>query len=169
MSTKTACYKDMRVQVNTSYCNPRSRPATGLVPCNTQPCPARWDLQGKHNFRTNPRNTYLDSWIRSPLTMAYWSCLDEYIWNESGPYSLPDSTNLSFSLFTLHRLCNSQKHSAVIVWHCADVWMYHHETSHGNEKIRMEGVLGHQGGHVISILTTYQLFHLFPSFIFAFL
>lgn len=41
MSTKSACYKDLRVQVNTSYCNPRSRPATGVVPCNSQPCPAR--------------------------------------------------------------------------------------------------------------------------------
>lgn len=45
MNTKTACYKDMRAQVNTSFCNPRSRPATGLVPCNTQPCPTRWDLR----------------------------------------------------------------------------------------------------------------------------
>ncbi|XP_053699807.1 A disintegrin and metalloproteinase with thrombospondin motifs 16 [Synchiropus splendidus] len=42
MNTKSACYKDMRVQVNTSYCNPRSRPATGPMPCNTQPCPASW-------------------------------------------------------------------------------------------------------------------------------
>ncbi|XP_072317058.1 A disintegrin and metalloproteinase with thrombospondin motifs 16 [Eucyclogobius newberryi] len=44
MSTKTACFKDLRVQVNTSYCNPRSRPATGIVPCNTQPCPASWSV-----------------------------------------------------------------------------------------------------------------------------
>lgn len=44
MNTKSACYKDLRVQVNTSYCNPRSRPATGLMPCNTQPCPSRSDL-----------------------------------------------------------------------------------------------------------------------------
>ncbi len=43
MNTKSACYKDLRVQVNTSYCNPRSRPATGLMPCNTQPCPTRSD------------------------------------------------------------------------------------------------------------------------------
>lgn len=41
MNTKSACYKDLRVQVNTSYCNPRSRPVTGLMPCNTQPCPSR--------------------------------------------------------------------------------------------------------------------------------
>lgn len=34
----------------------------------------------------------------------------------------------------------------------------------------MEGVLAHQGVHVINILTTYyQLFHLFLSFILAFL
>lgn len=43
MNTKSACYKDLRVQVNTSYCNPKSRPATGSMPCNTQPCPARLD------------------------------------------------------------------------------------------------------------------------------
>ncbi|XP_051921668.1 A disintegrin and metalloproteinase with thrombospondin motifs 16 isoform X1 [Hippocampus zosterae] len=44
MNTKPACYKDMRVQVNTSYCNPRSRPTTGMMPCNTQPCPASWSV-----------------------------------------------------------------------------------------------------------------------------
>ncbi|XP_037641856.1 A disintegrin and metalloproteinase with thrombospondin motifs 16 [Sebastes umbrosus] len=44
MNTKSACYKDLRVQVNTSHCNPRSRPATGLMPCNTQPCPASWSV-----------------------------------------------------------------------------------------------------------------------------
>ncbi|KAL6108924.1 adamts16 [Pungitius sinensis] len=44
MNTKSACYKDLRVQVNTSYCNPRSRPAIGLMPCNTQPCPASWSV-----------------------------------------------------------------------------------------------------------------------------
>lgn len=41
MVTKSACYKDLRVQVNTSYCNSRTRPSTGVVSCNTQPCPAR--------------------------------------------------------------------------------------------------------------------------------
>ncbi|XP_061531476.1 A disintegrin and metalloproteinase with thrombospondin motifs 16 [Phycodurus eques] len=44
MNTQPACYKDLRVQVNTSYCNPRSRPATGTMPCNTQPCPASWSV-----------------------------------------------------------------------------------------------------------------------------
>ncbi|TNN79764.1 A disintegrin and metalloproteinase with thrombospondin motifs 16 [Liparis tanakae] len=44
MNTKAACYKDLRVQVNTSYCNTKSRPATGLMPCNTQPCPASWSV-----------------------------------------------------------------------------------------------------------------------------
>ncbi|CAL8289351.1 unnamed protein product [Merluccius merluccius] len=42
MHTKPACYKDLRVQVNTSYCSAKSRPATGPMPCNTQPCPASW-------------------------------------------------------------------------------------------------------------------------------
>ncbi|XP_077454766.1 A disintegrin and metalloproteinase with thrombospondin motifs 16 isoform X1 [Stigmatopora argus] len=44
MNTKPACYKDMRVQVTTSYCNPRSRPTPGIIPCNTQPCPASWSM-----------------------------------------------------------------------------------------------------------------------------
>ncbi|XP_072250752.1 A disintegrin and metalloproteinase with thrombospondin motifs 16 [Leuresthes tenuis] len=44
MNTKSACYKDLRVQVNVSYCNPRSRPVTGVMPCNTQPCPASWSV-----------------------------------------------------------------------------------------------------------------------------
>uniref|UniRef100_A0A8C6UWE2 ADAM metallopeptidase with thrombospondin type 1 motif, 16 n=1 Tax=Neogobius melanostomus TaxID=47308 RepID=A0A8C6UWE2_9GOBI len=44
MNTKAACYKDLRVQVNMSYCNPRSKPTTGLVPCNSQPCPASWSM-----------------------------------------------------------------------------------------------------------------------------
>ncbi|XP_034142841.1 A disintegrin and metalloproteinase with thrombospondin motifs 16 [Esox lucius] len=44
MNTKSACYKDLRAQVNTSYCNPRTKPATGLMPCNTQPCPASWSV-----------------------------------------------------------------------------------------------------------------------------
>ncbi|XP_054638948.1 A disintegrin and metalloproteinase with thrombospondin motifs 16 isoform X1 [Dunckerocampus dactyliophorus] len=44
MNTKPACYKDMRFQVNTSYCNARSRPATGVIPCNIQPCPASWSV-----------------------------------------------------------------------------------------------------------------------------
>ncbi|KAL2084878.1 hypothetical protein ACEWY4_020396 [Coilia grayii] len=39
MMTKVACYRDLRVQVNTSLCNPRSRPSPGSVACNTQPCP----------------------------------------------------------------------------------------------------------------------------------
>ncbi|XP_061574256.1 A disintegrin and metalloproteinase with thrombospondin motifs 16 [Cololabis saira] len=44
MSTKAACYKDLRVQVNVSYCNPRSRPATGAMPCNIHACPVSWSV-----------------------------------------------------------------------------------------------------------------------------
>ncbi|XP_048118097.1 A disintegrin and metalloproteinase with thrombospondin motifs 16 [Alosa alosa] len=44
MTTKIACYRDLRVQVNTSFCNPRSRPSSGTVPCNTQPCPPSWSV-----------------------------------------------------------------------------------------------------------------------------
>ncbi|XP_078543742.1 A disintegrin and metalloproteinase with thrombospondin motifs 16 isoform X1 [Lissotriton helveticus] len=42
MNTKEACYKDLRVQVNTSLCNLKTRPVTGLVPCNLQACPPSW-------------------------------------------------------------------------------------------------------------------------------
>uniref|UniRef100_A0A3Q2SX69 ADAM metallopeptidase with thrombospondin type 1 motif 16 n=1 Tax=Fundulus heteroclitus TaxID=8078 RepID=A0A3Q2SX69_FUNHE len=41
----SACYKDSRVQVNMSYCNPRTRPATGMIPCNTHSCPASWTAE----------------------------------------------------------------------------------------------------------------------------
>ncbi|CAL8248576.1 unnamed protein product [Lota lota] len=44
MHTKPACYRDLRVQVNTSHCSAKSRPATGPMPCNTQPCPASWSV-----------------------------------------------------------------------------------------------------------------------------
>uniref|UniRef100_A0A8C2C5M0 Peptidase M12B domain-containing protein n=1 Tax=Cyprinus carpio TaxID=7962 RepID=A0A8C2C5M0_CYPCA len=44
MVSKSVCYKDLRLQVNTSYCNSRSRPSTGVTSCNTQPCPASWDM-----------------------------------------------------------------------------------------------------------------------------
>uniref|UniRef100_A0A4W3HNI1 ADAM metallopeptidase with thrombospondin type 1 motif 16 n=1 Tax=Callorhinchus milii TaxID=7868 RepID=A0A4W3HNI1_CALMI len=39
-----ACYRDLRVQVNLSFCNPRSRPATGVISCNVQACPASWAI-----------------------------------------------------------------------------------------------------------------------------
>ncbi|XP_062848685.1 A disintegrin and metalloproteinase with thrombospondin motifs 16 [Trichomycterus rosablanca] len=42
MRSKAVCYKDRRVQVNTSYCNSKSRPRTSGISCNTQPCPASW-------------------------------------------------------------------------------------------------------------------------------
>ncbi|XP_016097777.1 A disintegrin and metalloproteinase with thrombospondin motifs 16 [Sinocyclocheilus grahami] len=46
MVSKAVCYKDLRLQVNTSYCNSRSRPSTGVTSCNTQPCPASWRVEG---------------------------------------------------------------------------------------------------------------------------
>ncbi|RXN15738.1 A disintegrin and metallo ase with thrombospondin motifs 16 [Labeo rohita] len=45
MVSKSVCYKDLRLQVNTSYCNSRSRPPTGVTSCNTQPCPASWRVE----------------------------------------------------------------------------------------------------------------------------
>ncbi|XP_075442138.1 A disintegrin and metalloproteinase with thrombospondin motifs 16 isoform X1 [Ascaphus truei] len=44
MNTKEGCYKDMRVQVNTSFCNAKNRPVTGLSPCNLQACPPSWSV-----------------------------------------------------------------------------------------------------------------------------
>ncbi|XP_060725335.1 A disintegrin and metalloproteinase with thrombospondin motifs 16 [Tachysurus vachellii] len=48
MKTKATCYKDQRVQVNTSYCNPKTHPKIGTVSCNTQPCPPRWSVGDWH-------------------------------------------------------------------------------------------------------------------------
>lgn len=44
MVTKSSCYRDLRVQVNASYCNSRTRLSTGVVSCNTQPCPPSWSV-----------------------------------------------------------------------------------------------------------------------------
>ncbi|KAE8597427.1 hypothetical protein XENTR_v10016469 [Xenopus tropicalis] len=44
MNTKEGCYKDMRVQVNTSFCSAKNRPVTGPLPCNPQPCLPRWSV-----------------------------------------------------------------------------------------------------------------------------
>lgn len=41
MNSKEGCYRDLRVQVNASFCNPKTRPATGLVPCKVSACPPR--------------------------------------------------------------------------------------------------------------------------------
>nr|XP_001922446.3 A disintegrin and metalloproteinase with thrombospondin motifs 16 [Danio rerio] len=45
MVSKSICYRDLRFQVNSSYCSARSRPSSGVMSCNTQPCPASWSVQ----------------------------------------------------------------------------------------------------------------------------
>ncbi|XP_041123891.1 A disintegrin and metalloproteinase with thrombospondin motifs 18-like [Polyodon spathula] len=42
MSIKAVCLQDHYTQVNSSSCNPRTRPTIGTNVCNTQPCPAFW-------------------------------------------------------------------------------------------------------------------------------
>uniref|UniRef100_A0AAX7TNC2 Peptidase M12B domain-containing protein n=1 Tax=Astatotilapia calliptera TaxID=8154 RepID=A0AAX7TNC2_ASTCA len=42
ISTKAICLQDQKAQVNSSMCNPHTRPALGSHLCNTQPCPAYW-------------------------------------------------------------------------------------------------------------------------------
>ncbi|XP_075884531.1 A disintegrin and metalloproteinase with thrombospondin motifs 18 [Nelusetta ayraudi] len=42
ISTKAICLQDQKLQVNSSMCNPLSRPTVGSHLCNTQPCPAYW-------------------------------------------------------------------------------------------------------------------------------
>ncbi|XP_073534603.1 A disintegrin and metalloproteinase with thrombospondin motifs 16 [Phyllobates terribilis] len=44
MNTKEACYKDLRIQVNTSFCNAKNRPITGRVPCSLQACTPDWTV-----------------------------------------------------------------------------------------------------------------------------
>lgn len=40
VSTKALCLQDQHTQVNSSLCNPQTRPVVGSHLCNTQPCPA---------------------------------------------------------------------------------------------------------------------------------
>uniref|UniRef100_A0A3Q2DPN2 ADAM metallopeptidase with thrombospondin type 1 motif, 18 n=1 Tax=Cyprinodon variegatus TaxID=28743 RepID=A0A3Q2DPN2_CYPVA len=42
ISSKAICLQDQRTQVNSSMCNPHTRPTLGSHLCNTQPCPAYW-------------------------------------------------------------------------------------------------------------------------------
>ncbi|XP_029317030.1 A disintegrin and metalloproteinase with thrombospondin motifs 18 [Cottoperca gobio] len=42
ISNKAICLQDQKVQVNSSTCNPNTRPTLGSHLCNTQPCPAYW-------------------------------------------------------------------------------------------------------------------------------
>ncbi|KAM6455045.1 A disintegrin and metalloproteinase with thrombospondin motifs 16 isoform 2-T2 [Liasis olivaceus] len=44
MVTKESCYKDFQVQVDTSLCDPKSRPATGAIPCEMPACPPSWSV-----------------------------------------------------------------------------------------------------------------------------
>ncbi|XP_058878935.1 A disintegrin and metalloproteinase with thrombospondin motifs 16-like isoform X2 [Acipenser ruthenus] len=44
MTTKAACYRNLHMQVSLSFCNPKSRPMTGLVSCNAQACPPSWSV-----------------------------------------------------------------------------------------------------------------------------
>ncbi|XP_036391194.1 A disintegrin and metalloproteinase with thrombospondin motifs 18-like [Megalops cyprinoides] len=42
ISTKAICLQDQRTQVNSTLCNPQTRPVVGSILCNTHPCPAYW-------------------------------------------------------------------------------------------------------------------------------
>ncbi|KAK1891379.1 A disintegrin and metalloproteinase with thrombospondin motifs 18 [Dissostichus eleginoides] len=42
ISNKAICLQDQKVQVNSTMCNPHTRPTLGSHLCNTQPCPAYW-------------------------------------------------------------------------------------------------------------------------------
>ncbi|XP_040486121.1 A disintegrin and metalloproteinase with thrombospondin motifs 16 [Ursus maritimus] len=44
MTTRAGCYRDLRFQVNTSFCNPSTRPATGVVSCRVSACPPSWSV-----------------------------------------------------------------------------------------------------------------------------
>ncbi|XP_053513388.1 A disintegrin and metalloproteinase with thrombospondin motifs 16 isoform X3 [Artibeus jamaicensis] len=44
MTTREGCYRDLKFQVNTSFCNPNTRPVTGLVPCKVSACPPSWSV-----------------------------------------------------------------------------------------------------------------------------
>uniref|UniRef100_A0A8C5EZ23 Peptidase M12B domain-containing protein n=1 Tax=Gouania willdenowi TaxID=441366 RepID=A0A8C5EZ23_GOUWI len=42
ISTKAICLQEQKTQVNSSMCNPHTKPTLGSHLCNTQPCPAFW-------------------------------------------------------------------------------------------------------------------------------
>ncbi|EHB09387.1 A disintegrin and metalloproteinase with thrombospondin motifs 16 [Heterocephalus glaber] len=42
--TKAGCYRDLSLQVNASFCNPKSRPAPALVSCRVSACPPSWSV-----------------------------------------------------------------------------------------------------------------------------
>lgn len=44
MTVREGCYRDLKFQVNTSFCNPKTRPVTGLVPCKVSACPPSWSV-----------------------------------------------------------------------------------------------------------------------------
>ncbi|XP_058032592.1 A disintegrin and metalloproteinase with thrombospondin motifs 16-like [Ahaetulla prasina] len=44
MVTKETCYKDFQVQVDASLCDPKSRPATGTIPCKMPACFPSWSV-----------------------------------------------------------------------------------------------------------------------------
>uniref|UniRef100_A0A673SW10 ADAM metallopeptidase with thrombospondin type 1 motif 16 n=1 Tax=Suricata suricatta TaxID=37032 RepID=A0A673SW10_SURSU len=44
MTTREGCYRDLRLQVNASFCNPSTRPVTGVVACHVSACPPSWSV-----------------------------------------------------------------------------------------------------------------------------
>lgn len=44
MSSKAGCYRDLKVLVNASFCNPKTRPVPALVPCKVSACPPSWSV-----------------------------------------------------------------------------------------------------------------------------
>ncbi|XP_076971227.1 A disintegrin and metalloproteinase with thrombospondin motifs 16 [Tamandua tetradactyla] len=44
MTTREGCYRDLKFQVNTSFCNPKTRPVTGVVACQLSACPPSWSV-----------------------------------------------------------------------------------------------------------------------------
>ncbi|XP_072527494.1 A disintegrin and metalloproteinase with thrombospondin motifs 18 [Salminus brasiliensis] len=44
VSMKPICLQDQSTQVNSTLCNPQTRPAVGSQLCNTHPCPAQWSV-----------------------------------------------------------------------------------------------------------------------------
>ncbi|XP_024906271.1 A disintegrin and metalloproteinase with thrombospondin motifs 16 [Pteropus alecto] len=44
MITREVCYGEPRLQVNASFCDPSTRPATGVEPCQVSACPPSWSV-----------------------------------------------------------------------------------------------------------------------------
>ncbi|XP_036081427.1 A disintegrin and metalloproteinase with thrombospondin motifs 16 isoform X6 [Rousettus aegyptiacus] len=91
MTTGGVCYRERRVQVNASFCDPSTRPATGVAPCQVAACPpsALLRVTGEHRKGSSdaPRSTCLGGTRRWPRGSA--GTCRRPAWSGSAPAPCP--------------------------------------------------------------------------------